>query len=140
MRCFLPISILFTFHLTSCSVAKIEYLLPHRTYDRIEITKFTHSVGFNAVYGEVLNNTDYVLTRLVFKFELYKYDKNCRLKSLYDVGGTIFELGDFADFVKEISKPSQQKRFHDAVSRKYNIGSLADLVNTVEQFNKSDTK
>ena len=122
------------FQVYSCKNDNIE--VPKQLYDKIETTKFQHAANFATIYGEILNNTEYVITRLVFRFELRKYDDNWRLRQLYKMGDEAFKLPDFSNFVKKIQTTEKQKIFYDAISKEHDIGSFSDFVKAVNDFNE----
>lgn len=137
---FLLINIASIFLGFSCINTKSEALLSVDVYEQIVLTNFGYDTYFRSINGEILNNTDYVLVRLVYEIRLYEYDINCRLRELYEIGGEVFNMGDFSSFVEKISRPEGQKRFWGAVSQEFEIGSFADLTSAVNQFNKSNKK
>src|SRR5574341_1113459 len=91
-----------------------DILVSKQLYDKIEITRFGYGMKFGymnsgSIEGEILNKTEYIITRLLFRFDLREYDSNCKLKQLYNAGCEIYEMPNFNSFVKKIQKPENQE-------------------------------
>lgn len=116
-----------------CSNNDSETLLPIAYHKKIEVKNFEYLNMPQELRGEIFNHTDFVLTRLVFRFELFKYDANSRLKQLFDNMKFKYNLGNFQDFAQKITQPQLQEEF-----LKYSdVSSLTELQNIVENFHQS---
>lgn len=119
-----------------CSNNDSETLLPIAYHKKIEVKNIEYLDIPQELRGEIFNHTDYVLTRLVFRFELFKYDANSRLKQLFDNMKFKYDLGNFQDFAQKITQPQLQEEF-----LKYSdVSSLAELQNIVDDFQQSSKR
>lgn len=126
------------FQFSACNNSrKNEILLPQKSYENIKLKNLRYYYMPKQINGEIFNHSDYILTRLIFRFELYECDPNSRLKKLFDKTGVTYDLGEFKDFVETITHPQSQENFHYEVSKNFDIGSLSDLQKIVNDFQQS---
>ncbi len=128
---------IFCIYCFSCSKKENEILIPQGLYDQIELTDFRHDYYFNHISCEFFNKTNYTITRFVYRFELYQYDPDCKLKILYDKVIHKFAIGEFNEFAKKMRSKENRKYFYDLVSKEINIGSFSNVNSAAIQFEES---